>query len=95
MERQISLFIDGHPEATVVLFPCSLSQGFNKATMGITLCYLFHLFVALRCIARGGVLHIQLSAGDESGIGRDGGVLCGQRQRCLVWREITVDSDTG
>jgi hypothetical protein len=29
--------IDGHPQATVVHFPCSLSQGFKEATMGITL----------------------------------------------------------
>ena len=49
--------MDGHPQATVVLFPCSLSQGFKEATMGITLFHLFHLFLALRCIARGGVLH--------------------------------------
>ena len=28
---------DGHPQATVVLFPCSLSQCFKEATMGITL----------------------------------------------------------
>jgi hypothetical protein len=50
-------FMDGHPQATVVLFPCSLSQGFKEATMGITLFYLFILFLALRCIARGGVLY--------------------------------------
>jgi len=28
--------MDGHPQATVVLFPCSVSQGFKEATMGIT-----------------------------------------------------------
>jgi hypothetical protein len=33
-------FMDSHPQATVVLFPCSLLQGFKEATMGITL---FHL----------------------------------------------------
>jgi len=31
------LSMDGHPQATVVLFPCSLSQGFQEATMRITL----------------------------------------------------------
>jgi len=87
-------FMDGHPQATVVLFPCSHSQGFKEATMGITLFHL-HLFLALQCIARGGVLHIQVSAGDESRMAGDGGVLCGWRQRCLVWPEMTVDSDTG
>jgi len=30
--------MDGHPQATVVLFPCSLvTQGFKEATMGIIL----------------------------------------------------------
>jgi hypothetical protein len=38
----LCFFMDGHPQATVVLFPCSLSQGFKEATMGITL---FHLFI--------------------------------------------------
>jgi len=33
--------MDGHPQATVVLFPCSLHiQGFKEATMGITSCTL-------------------------------------------------------
>ena len=32
-----SFSVDGHPQATVVLFPCSLSQGSKEATMGITL----------------------------------------------------------
>jgi hypothetical protein len=31
------LSMDGHPQATVVHFPCSLSQRFKEATMGITL----------------------------------------------------------
>jgi len=31
------LSMDGHPQATVVLFPCSLAtQGFKEATMEIT-----------------------------------------------------------
>ena len=31
--------MDGHPQAMVVLFPCSLAtQGFKEATMGITVC---------------------------------------------------------
>jgi hypothetical protein len=39
--------MDGHPQATVVLFPCSLSQGFKEATMGITICLFVYLFVCL------------------------------------------------
>ena len=49
------------------------------------------------------VLHIQVSAGDESRMAEtevscmagDGDVSYGRRQRCLVWPEMTVDSDTG
>jgi len=29
--------MDGHPQATAVLFPCSLSQRFKQAVMRITL----------------------------------------------------------
>ena len=59
MEIQIfSVYMDGHPQATVVLFPCSLAtQGFKEATMGITICLFVCLFVcslASRSIARGG-----------------------------------------
>jgi len=33
------VYMNGHPQATVVLFPCSLlKQGFKEATMGITRC---------------------------------------------------------
>jgi hypothetical protein len=52
-------FMDGHPQATVVLFPCT--QGFNEATMGITSSAstlvsspLFSLFLAPWNVARGG-----------------------------------------
>jgi len=39
------LSMDGHPQATVVLFPCSLAtQGFKEATMGITVCLILCLF---------------------------------------------------
>jgi len=68
--------MDGHPQATVVLFPCSLSQGFKEATMGITLFVssLLICFLAPRCIARGGVLHdrpLSSVARDESRMARD------------------------
>ena len=50
--------MDGHPQATVVLFPCSLlKQGFKEATMGITSCassLFVCLFLAPQSIARGG-----------------------------------------
>jgi len=33
------VYMDGHPQATVVLFPCPLLKpGFKEATMGITSC---------------------------------------------------------
>jgi hypothetical protein len=39
------VYMDGHPQATVVHFPCSLvTQGFKQATMGITVCVLLCLF---------------------------------------------------
>jgi hypothetical protein len=53
------LAMDGHPQATVVLFPCSLSQDFKDATMGISSCALcllvclFVLFLAPQSIASG------------------------------------------
>jgi len=50
--------MDGHPQATVVLFPCSLAmQGSKEATMRITVCLLVCLFVyylAPWSVARGG-----------------------------------------
>jgi hypothetical protein len=44
------VYMDGHPQATVVLFPCSLvTQGFKEATMGITVCLLLCLVVCFSC----------------------------------------------
>ena len=83
--RILCLFIDGHPPARVILFPHSLLQRFQEATMGITLFYLFHLFLALWWIATGGVLHIWILAGDESCMAGDVGDVFSWRQRCLVW----------
>jgi len=61
--RFLCLYIDGHPQAIVVLFPCSLAmQGFKKAIMGIICCLFFLLHGAYQ---EGGVLHIQVAAGDE------------------------------
>jgi len=52
------VYMDGHLQATVVLFPGSLAtQGFKEATMRITVCLLVCLFVcflAPRSVARGG-----------------------------------------
>ena len=78
--------MDGHPQATVVLFPCSLSQGFKEATMGITLFVssLFICFLASRCIARGGVLHdrsLSSVARDESRMARDESRMTGGEPR--------------
>jgi hypothetical protein len=48
----LCLSMDGQPQATVVLCPCSLSQGFKEATMKITLFASSHIrFVAPRCKA--------------------------------------------
>jgi len=48
------VYMDGHPPAMVVLFPCSLiTQGFKEATMRITIC-LFVCFLTPRSVARGG-----------------------------------------
>jgi len=34
--------MDGHPQAMVILFPCALTtQGFEGATMGITIFFVF------------------------------------------------------
>jgi len=50
--------MDGHPQATVVLFPFSLAtQGFKEATMDITVCLLLSLFVCFGApwsVAKGG-----------------------------------------
>jgi hypothetical protein len=61
--------MDGHPQATVVLFPCSISQGFKEAIMGITLFYLFICFLLYGVLQEGeycmiGLCH--LMAGDDS-----------------------------
>ena len=60
------VYMDGHPQATVVLFPCSLlKQGFKKATMRITSCassLFVCLFLTPWSLARGAVLHKLISA---------------------------------
>ena len=56
------VYVDGHSQATVVLFPCSLlKQGFREATMGITscasclfVCLFVCLFLAPQSVAREG-----------------------------------------
>jgi hypothetical protein len=38
-KTDVFVYMDGHPQATVVLIPCSLlKQGFKEATIGITSC---------------------------------------------------------
>jgi hypothetical protein len=98
--------MDGYSQATAVLFPCSLLQGFKVAVMRITLFHSFHLvlFLALWYITRGGSIPytglsrrrrclVQPEAEMSSTVG-DGDVLYGRRRRCLVWPEMTVDSGT-
>jgi len=83
--------MDGHSQATAVLFPCSLSQGFQEAVIRITLFYSVHfaLFLALRCITRGGSIGytgysrrrrclVQLVT-EMSCMAGDGDILYGQR----------------
>jgi len=52
--------MDGHPHATAVLFPCSLSQGFKEAVMRMTL---FHSFVSCSTVynKRGSIAYTGLS----------------------------------
>jgi len=38
----LCFLMDGHPQATAVLFPSSLSQSFKEAVMRITLFHSFH-----------------------------------------------------
>ena len=41
-------YMNGHPEATAVLFPCSLAmQGFKEATLGIIVLLFVSSFVCL------------------------------------------------
>jgi len=84
--RHADFFMDGHPQATVVLIPCSLLQCFQETAMEITLFSSFHLFLTLQCIPRGGVLHIPVSARNFS---------YGQSQRCLVWPETEMSRMAG
>jgi len=102
----LCFLIDGHPQATAVLIPCSLLQGFKEAVMRITLIHSFHLvlFLALRCITRGGsIAYTRLSQrrrclvqleGEMSCTVGDWDVLNSRRRRCLVWPEMTVESGT-
>jgi len=50
--------MDGHPQATVVRFACSLAtEGFKEATMGSSVCLLVCLvvcFLVPRSVGRGG-----------------------------------------
>ena len=51
------VYMDGHPQATVVLFPSSLlKQGFKEATMGITKLRIMFvcLFLAPQSVTTGG-----------------------------------------
>jgi len=47
--------MDGHSQATVVLFPCAIAmQGFKEPTMELTVVCFFVCFLAPRSVARGG-----------------------------------------
>jgi len=48
------VYMDGHPQATVVLFPCSLAtQGFKEATMGIICLFVVCFSCSTERIRRG------------------------------------------
>jgi len=92
--------MDGHPQATAVLFPCSLSQGFKEAVMRITL---FDSVDSCSMVynKRGSIAYTGLSQRrrclvqpetEMTCMAGDGDVLYGRRRRCLVWPEMTVDS---
>jgi hypothetical protein len=103
----LCFLMDGHPQATAVLFPCSLLQGFKEAVMRITLFHSFHLvlFLALRCITRGGsiahtglsqrlrcLVHPEVTMTWTVG---DGDVLYRRRRRCLEWQEPEMSRMAG
>jgi len=69
--------MDGHSQATALLFPCSLLQGFKQTVMRITFFHSFHfvLFLALRCVTR------------EWSVGYTG---LSRRRRCLVQPEAEI-----
>jgi len=80
------VYMDGHPQATVVLFPCSLvTQGCKEATMGITVCLLLCLvvcFLAPRSVARGGsVVYIVLATVPDHHFGSGSG---SKPNRCQI-----------
>jgi len=99
--------MDGHSQATAVLFPCSLSQGVKEVVMRITLFHSFLcvLFLALRCITRGGsIAYTGLSRRRRCLVqpetemsctagGRD--VLYSRRWRYLVWPETEMSCMAG
>jgi hypothetical protein len=104
----LCFLMNGHPQATAVLFPCSLAQGFKEAVMRITLFHSFHfvLFLALRCITRGVSIadtalsrrrrcHLVQSEMEMSCMAGDGDVLYGRRRRCLVWLESVMSRMAG
>jgi len=94
--------MDGYPQVMAVHFPCSLSLGFKEAVMTITLFHSFHfvVFLALRCITRGGSIvytglsqrrrcHLQSETEMSCTVG-DGDVLYSRRWRCVDWPETEM-----
>jgi len=82
----LDFFMDGHPQATVVLFPCSLLHGFKEAAMAISL---FHHFICflLYGVEQEGEYSIHRSPPEMSHMAGDRDVSYGWRPRCLVWLE--------
>jgi len=99
----IDLFMDGHHEAAVALFPCSLSQGFKKAAMGITLISALQLFSYstvysnMASIADTGLNQRCLisPAAEMAHMAGDRDVFHGSIRRCLVWPETTISRLAG
>jgi len=91
--------MDGHPQATAVLFPCSLSQGFKEAVMRITLFHSFHFcFVSCSTVynKRGEYCIYRSQPETEMSCTAGGGdVLYSRRQRCLVWPETEMSCMAG
>jgi hypothetical protein len=103
----LCILMDGHPQTTAVLCPCSLSQGFKEAVMRVTLFHSFHLvlILALRCVTRGwSIAYTGLSRRRRCFVEPevecscpvgDGDILYGRRPRCLVWSVMVMSCMAG
>jgi hypothetical protein len=93
----VCFLIDGHPQATAVIFPFSLSQGFKEAVMRITLFHSFHLVSCSMVYNKRGEFYIYRSQPETEMSCSDGGgdVLYSQTGRRLVKSEMEMSCMAG